>query len=178
MFAKDFKLERFFPKEKFEVSGIPTVHYYIERINNISLKPKLLKNKKRIDLQLPEKVTLAPGKNTEVPMNIGFRFTREIVGMLSLTKDVRRAHNLELDYEKSILTNKNSGKLICHIINHQDEPVHLEQGSFPISVYFMESHTSLPKHTLSPEKRDLQLKDKALEIDLQYANDSNTYITP
>ena len=43
-YAVNFKLEKLSLDGKNEVSENPTVYYYIERINNISLKPKVLKN--------------------------------------------------------------------------------------------------------------------------------------
>ena len=77
-YAKEFKLEKLLPNGESKILSTPVVKYNVEKTNEFSPKPRLSKDHTRIDLQIPENVTLELGKTTEIKLNIGFFFTKEI----------------------------------------------------------------------------------------------------
>ena len=89
-----------------------------------------------------------------------------IEGHLNLAKDFRRKYNLELTH-KRVVKSEGWVEIICHIINHSDDPVALEQGSYPVSIYFTENNIKHPQPWLSPEERSAVLQQYALLVALR-----------
>ena len=111
--------------------------------DGFSPQPRLSQDHKHIDLQIDKNITLEPGVSTNINMNIRFNFIHYIEGHLNLTKDFRRKYNLELT-RKRVIKSEDWVEIICHIINHSDDPVALEQGSYPVSIYFTENNIKHP----------------------------------
>ena len=89
-----------------------------------------------------------------------------IEGHLNITKYFRRRYNLELAH-RQVVKSEGWVEIICYIINHSDGPVVLEQGSYPVSIYFTENNIKHPRPWLSPEERSAVLQHYALPVALK-----------
>ena len=159
-YAKQFKFEKLPSNEP------AMIKYTVNNTDGFLPQPRLSQDHKHIDLQLDKNITLEPGVSTNINMNIHFNFMNGIEGHLNLAKDFRRKYNLELTH-KRVVKSEGWVEIICHIINHSDDPVALEQGSYPVSIYFTENNIKHPQPWLGPEERSAVLQHHALPIALR-----------
>ena len=159
-FAKQFKFK------KVSSNQSTVINYTVNNTDGFSPQPRLSQDHKHIDLQIDKNITLEPGVSTNINMNIRFNFIHYIEGHLNLAKDFRCKYNLELTH-KRVIKSEGWVEIICHLIIHSDDPVALEQGSYPVSIYFVKNNIKHPNPSLSPKERSAVLQHYAIPVALR-----------